>query len=464
MIFSSTLFLFVFLPIVLLAYFVMPSKLKNLFLLLVSLIFYAWGEVEFAYIMLSSIILNFIFAWLIHQYRENSFSKLLLILVIALNLSALIYFKYLNFVLSSFGFDYDESITLPLGISFYTFHALSYIIDVYRQKSEPQKNLINLGLYISNFPQLVAGPIVRYPEISKQLTERTMNTQDLYEGIKRFILGLGKKALIANTLAQIADQVFAKEDSSIGCGMAWLGIISYSLQIYFDFSGYSDMAIGLGRMFGFHFPENFNYPYIAVSLRDFWRRWHISLSNWFRDYLYIPLGGNQSGGVRTFFNLFLIFFLCGLWHGANWTFVLWGMWHGVFIVIERVGFENLLKKVHPVFRHIYTLLIIIIGWVFFRSGSFIFSLSYLSSLAGFTKVDNYIDPAYFDTDMLICLIAGIIGSTPFIPNLREKLNSEKTLMTYVIKISSHIALIIIFVFSLMSLSNGTYNPFIYFRF
>jgi alginate O-acetyltransferase complex protein AlgI len=462
MVFSSLFFLFLFLPITLFVYFLVPRKLKNTFLFIASLLFYAWGEVEFVYIMAGSILINYIMALLINYFKNKALGTFFFVIAIIINLAALIYFKYFNFLLTSIGFNFDESITLPLGISFFTFHAISYIVDVYREKSTPQKNLINLGLYISNFSQLVAGPIIRYPDVCDQLDNHLANTSDIAYGIRRFIIGLSKKVLIANNLAEITDKIFASDIQSIGSLLSWLGIVCYALQIYYDFSGYSDMAIGLGRIFGFHFLENFNYPYIATSIKDFWRRWHISLSNWFRDYVYIPLGGSRKNKSQTYFNLLLIFFLCGLWHGANWTFLIWGLWHGLFLILERTQLGFYLKKLPLLAQHVYTVFIITIGWVFFRSDTVNFSIQYLKSMFSFTNSTQVINwSSYIDNELILALIIGIVGSAPVFPQLSEFI-SDKKHFSYQLIYNSF--LIIIFLLSIMSLSSGTYNPFIYYRF
>jgi len=348
---------------------------------------------------------------------------------------------------------------------------MSYVIDVYRKEAPSQKNPINIALYVALFPQLIAGPIVRYHDIARQIISRTINVNLFASGVRRFIIGLGKKVLIANTVALIVDKVFSYPANQLSVQAAWIGIIAYSLQIYFDFSGYSDMAIGLGRMFGFDFLENFNYPYIAQSVQEFWRRWHISLSTWFRDYLYIPLGGNRKGNKRTYINLFIVFFVTGLWHGASWNFIIWGIFHGTFLIIERIGFGEFLTKIWRPLRHFYTLLVVIIGWVFFRSDSLSYSLSYLKSMFGLGGGSQSfaLSNLYLNNEFVITVVIGIIVSTPILGLINNLFNNIKSQVFHnVLQKSSmlfaNICLFAIFIASIMSLASGTYNPFIYYRF
>lgn len=345
MVFSSTAFLFLFLPIVLVLHFVLRGvRFRNVLLLLASLLFYAWSEQGIVLLLIASIVLNYSFGLGIDRCKDSAQARTLLIAAIAMNLAVLAYFKYTSFLIGNLNwllaqFHWSEikapKIHLPAGISFFTFHAISYIVDIYRRSASAQRNPIKLALYFDFFPQLIAGPIVRYHDIESQLDRRSITLDDVSIGIQRFVIGLAKKMLVANTLAQPADEIFAIAMPQLTPGVAWLGIVCYTLQIYFDFSGYSDMAIGLARVFGFRFLENFNYPYVARSIREFWRRWHISLSNWFRDYLYIPLGGNRCSPRRQYFNLLVVFSLCGLWHGASLNFLIWGLFHGAFLVLER---------------------------------------------------------------------------------------------------------------------------------
>lgn len=355
MLFSSMLFLWLFLPVVFVSYYLIKKEYRNVLLLISSIIFYAWGGVSYTLIMFSSIIINYIFALLIDKAIEEDNElkkKIYLSLCIVINLSILAYFKYTDFAISIINSISKKeviqlkNIILPIGISFYTFQALSYVIDVYREHNKAQKNIINLALYISFFPQLIAGPIVKYHDIDTQITERTENLENISYGIKRFIYGLSKKVILANMFALSCDEILKQPIGDIGTALAWLAAVLYTLQIYYDFSGYSDMAIGLGHMFGFKFLENFNYPYISKSVQEFWRRWHISLSTWFKEYLYIPLGGNRKGKYFTYLNLLIVFFATGLWHGASFNFILWGLWHGFFLIIERVFLGLLLEKIN----------------------------------------------------------------------------------------------------------------------
>jgi len=468
MVFSSLIFIFLFLPICLLGYYILPGKYKNLFLLVASLSFYIWGEGQYSFVMLGSIAANFFFASLLAKPEELA-PKITITLAVIFNLGLLVYFKYSNFLLELAGMPTAEKIALPLGISFFTFHALSYIIDVYRKSSQPQKSFVNLGLYITNFPQLVAGPIVRYPEISQQLTERKHSFKKAVTGLKRFIIGLAKKVLIANNLAGAVDYIFSQNVAEAGFLISWVTIITYAMQIYFDFSGYSDMAVGLGKMFGFDFPENFNYPYISKSIKDFWRRWHISLSSWFRDYLYIPLGGNKKGNLRTYFNLITVFLLCGLWHGPNWTFIIWGGWHGAFLILERTSLGSFIERLPSFAKHTYSLIVICIGWVFFRSDSLSIAFDYLKNmfLPEFSVNENYFI-AFRDIDFIIAFVAGLIFSTPVIKNLLQlrkiKVFRENENLRTTVDFAGVSVLLILLVLSMLSLIAGTYNPFIYFRF
>jgi len=351
---------------------------------------------------------------------------------------------------------------------------MSYLIDVYRGVVRAQKNPSTFALYVSLFPQLVAGPIIRYHDISDQLSHRAVTLDGFVLGIRRFVTGLGKKVLIANTLAVTVDQIFALPSSDLSSGLAWLGIICYTLQLYFDFSGYSDMAIGLGHMFGFHFLENFNYPYISKSIREFWRRWHISLSNWFRDYLYIPLGGNRHSAARTYFNLLTVFFLCGLWHGAKWNFVVWGMLHGMFLILERTKFGKALEQLWSPVQHLYALLIVTVGWVFFRSDTLSGAIDFLAAMFGMAKGEGmkYTIAMYMNNELLLVLTVGILGSLPLKTLASEYYKrlpptfrwTDQPLFHYGLNTFTAIAITAVFLGSVMSLASGTYNPFIYFRF
>ena len=419
MVFSSPIFLFVFLPLTLGLYYLLPRSAKNGFLLLASLVFYAWGEIFFVLVMLASLAFNYIFGRLIGT-AEPSRKRGYLVAGVVANLSLLAYFKYANFIVDNLqqlgwlaGVDWSD-VHLPLGISFFTFQAMSYLVDVYRGENRAQKSLFNVALYIALFPQLIAGPIVRYHDIARQIRKRTIDLLLVNSGLQRFVYGLAKKVLIANPLGLVADEVFALSGGDLTTGTAWLGIACYTLQIYFDFSGYSDMAIGLGRMLGFRFLENFNYPYVSRSIKEFWRRWHISLSSWFRDYLYIPLGGNRVGGLRTYLNLLIVFCLCGLWHGASWSFVIWGMVHGFFLVAERLGGDKMIDRVWKPIRHLYTLFVVVMAWVLFRSSDITYAWGYYKAMFGFGNSESgvYEYFKYLNNEFLLVLLLGIVASTP----------------------------------------------------
>jgi alginate O-acetyltransferase complex protein AlgI len=483
MLFSSTLFLFFFLPIVLLGYYVLRDDFRNIFLLLASLVFFAWGGVSYTVILLISIVVNYTMGRLIHSNLETKKARLWLGVGVGINLILLGIFKYANFITASLNDLFktihipeihQTSIVLPIGISFYTFQAISYLVDIYRKEAIVQKNILRLGLYISIFPHLIAGPILRYRDLAGQLHIRSLNVEKFSYGIRRFLTGLGKKVLIANYFAYIADSIFAMEPSGLSLLAAWLGIISYTIQIYFDFSGYSDMAIGLARMFGFVIPENFNLPYIAHSIKDFWRRWHISLSTFFRDYLYIPLGGNRISNFRTYFNLTIVFFLTGLWHGANWNFVAWGMLHGLFLIMERIFDKIKIQKFLRPFQHIYTLLVVINAWVLFRADSFTYAWGFFkamysqnSGIDGFVQISQYLSNEFF-----LVLALAILMSTNIFRLISRKSNEALALMNYnlnralswttsVVNIVFYLA---VFILSAMYLVSESYNPFIYYRF
>jgi alginate O-acetyltransferase complex protein AlgI len=471
MVFSSIQFLFFFLPIALLLIFLSPAKLKNLTLLLLSLFFYAYGEGIFVVVMLFSIVLNYFMGMWIGQ--KTAKQKTILGFGIAVNLLLILVFKYANFIVDNFNILLSQlnispialtKVHLPIGISFFTFQAISYLIDVYRGDAKAQRSVINFGMYKSLFPQLIAGPIVRYADISNQIQDRKYNTERIYLGVKRFMLGLAKKILLANTFGEVADHVFGLSPGDIGTPLAWLGIISYALQIYFDFSGYSDMAIGLGKILGFDFLENFNFPYISRSIQEFWRRWHISLSSWFRDYLYIPLGGNRVGKYRLYINLIIVFFLTGLWHGASWNFIIWGLFHGMFLIIERLGFAKILNTLPKVIQHSYVLLTILISWVFFRADNLTNALQYLESMFVFRNSAFSMGQFIFltDAEFWIVLIFGLILSTPIKDYCNNFISKHPIHFnwSYI-----HTAFVFFtFILSIIYLSAGTYNPFIYFRF
>lgn len=458
MVFSSGLFLFCFLPIVLALYFFAAERYRNVILLLASLFFYAWGEPKNVLLMISSILINFFCGQMIDKSNRR---KIYLVVSIIFNLGMLFVFKYLNFTVSIW-----ESITgstlsitkigLPIGISFFTFQIMSYIIDVYRGNVKAQRNPINFALYVSLFPQLIAGPIVRYIDVDKQIRTRKCSCEKAYEGFKRFAIGFSKKILIADQLSKLVEITFSNTYPSI-FGY-WVGIIAYSLQIYYDFSGYSDMAIGLGKIFGFDFLENFNYPYISKSIKEFWRRWHISLSTWFKDYLYIPLGGNRKGKIRTYINLMIVFLSTGLWHGASWNFIIWGVYYGLFLIIERIGFGKILQKWPKSLQHLYTIIIVMIGWVFFRADSLNDALIYIKGMFMLHGKDWNNFQFIMNGQYWLSIFTGVIFAIP-----------HKKLIFKVIKIHTKewindILIIGIFMLAICYMVGSGYSPFLYFRF
>lgn len=481
MVFSSVIFLCIFLPIVIIGYYCMPFKAKNIFLFASSLLFYAWGEPRHVKYMIFSIIGNYLFGLIIHYSRKKSFykvDKITLVISVMFNLGLLFYFKYFTFIMGNistlFHVSWDiKQIALPIGISFYTFQGMSYVIDVYRQdffleecgdrREIVQKSLIDLGLYISMFPQLIAGPIVRYEDIRIALKSRVHSSWKFAAGIERFVIGLSKKVIVSNVLGATATQIMETDFGMINTPTAWLGAICYMLQIYYDFSGYSDMAIGLGKIFGFEFMENFDYPYISKSITEFWRRWHISLSSWFRDYLYIPLGGNRKGNVYV--NLSIVFLATGIWHGAAWGFILWGIWHGIFILIERYNKKKGKEYIKNNFlKWLYSMMVVLIGWVLFRIVSVNEFIEYLQVMFGFRQYEfvRFNTMYYLDGRVLFTLIVGILGSFPLKKNAFVKSICEKNIVLtdFVKKVVVLSLLVICFLF----VTNSTYNPFIYFRF
>ena len=464
MVFSSSLFLFFFFPITLLLYYILKPwrVLQNIHLVLVSLLFYAWGEPQNIVLMLISIIVNWLLGIIVDKYKiSNKLSFFIISITVLFNIGILFYFKYLDFFTRMFGYDVKNATELPIGISFFTFQAISYVVDIYRGNGAKQVNPLNVALYISFFPQLIAGPIVRYETVAEQIKNRKETVRDFIYGLERFIIGFSKKLLLANSFAPIADFCFNNLDK-IATPLAWLGAICYTLQIYFDFSGYSDMAIGLGRMFGFKFNENFNNPYISSSVTEFWRRWHISLSSYFKDYVYIPLGGSHvNSSIRRIFNLFVVWLLTGLWHGANYTFLLWGLWYFVLLVIEKYACPPLRNTiVKAIMAHFYTIIAFVIGWVIFRAENASNAIKYLSKM--FSVGDLTMDPfsLYMYQDISILLILGMVLTTPLI----RKYIIEKYINFTLVRLSYFIFLVIVFILSISSMVNSSYNPFIYFNF
>lgn len=474
MVFSSIVFLFYFFPVFLLCYYLLPWK--NSVLLMASLLFYAWGEPAFVLLLICYAILNYGVGNAISgsvRYR-----KTFLWIGIGSNLAILMHYKYFNFIVgfiaSVLGIDLAgklPEIILPLGISFFTFQGISYVIDVYRGDVSAQKNFWDFAMYKAMFPQLIAGPIVRYHDIENQIVERPVENQRIWLGFKLFVIGLGQKVLIANSVAIPADSIFALTPSQLQTPQAWAGIICYSIQIFYDFCGYSNMAIGIGHMLGFEYPKNFNQPYSAISVTEFWRRWHMSLSSWFRDYVYIPLGGNRTSPLRTYINLSIVFLLCGLWHGAAWTFVIWGAWHGLLLIIERIGLSSLVARLPSIVGQIYTLIAVMIGWVFFRAKDVPHALNYISVMFGASSPGFPSTPwvVSFDNATVTTLIVGILLSTWRCDSTRKRTIQmalfEMIRSRLMLACATEFAFIGgIVMLSAASLAAGTYNPFIYFRF
>jgi alginate O-acetyltransferase complex protein AlgI len=490
--FTEPLFLFLFLPVLLALYFVrrVHASYANWLLLVASVIFYAKGGGAFTWLMLASIAFNYWMAIAVDRARGPAElrdtpparlrrARLLVGVAVGINLVVLGIFKYANFfadnvnaMLLALGVHplVVPRVLLPIGISFFTFHAISYVVDVYRRDAAAQKSPVHAALYLLLFPQLIAGPIIRYREIAGQLARRQVTLDDFAYGVQRFVIGLGKKVLIANIVAGPADQIFALPAIELDAARAWIGITCYTLQIYFDFSGYSDMAIGLGRMFGFRFPENFRWPYIADTVQEFWRRWHISLSSWFRDYLYVPLGGNRVSAGRVYRNLVIVFFLCGLWHGASWNFVVWGLFHGTFLVMERIGLAAAVRRLWRPVRHGYLMLVVMVGWVFFRSDTLTGAIVFLKAMAGLTvaSMSPYTLGWYLPIDVRLALLAGIIGSAPIIPALagwRAEIERRVGLgRATLVDAAAAAALLAVFGVAILHVAARSYNPFIYFRF
>lgn len=466
MIFSSMIFLWLFLPVVLGSYFIIKDEYKNILLLVASLIFYAWGEPIYIILMLITITINYVFGILIDRVEQRR--KLLLFLTVMADVGLLFYFKYFNMFVDAINsisghvLIQTRDIALPIGISFYTFQSMSYVIDLYRGEIKVQKNWLKLALYIAFFPQLIAGPIVKYKDICLQIDNRKCSVSKFAYGIKRFAYGMGKKVIIANTMAEIVDSILEMNTEYIGTSLSWCVAICYTLQIYFDFSGYSDMAIGLGKMFGFDVLENFNYPYVSQSIQEFWRRWHISLSTWFKEYLYIPLGGNRKGKLRTYFNLFVVFFVTGMWHGASYTFIIWGLYHGLFSIFERIFLGKWIQK-NPIkiLNHIYALLVVIVGWVLFRADSLGEGIWLIKNMFIYRANVGYDIMAFVDMkDVIVCLIAIMISTViPMLTSRRIFVENNQETKRYEI-----ILCVVIMTYSIILLVGNTYNPFIYFRF
>ncbi len=473
MVFSSPLFLFYFLPVVLILYYLVPRGQifwKNLVLLVCSLFFYAWGEPVYVLLMLFSIAMDYgLGRWLEHEKKRGGHPGRILALAVVLNLLFLAFFKYANFLIgivngvSKAGVPLLD-VSLPIGISFYTFQALSYIIDLYRGEVEVQRSILNFGTYVSLFPQLIAGPIVRIKTVAGELQEREESFPDFAAGVRRFVVGLAKKVLLANTVGEIWQKISAMDMDSMPVLTAWIGIAAFTFQIYFDFSGYSDMAIGLGRMFGFHFEENFNYPYVATSITDFWRRWHITLSTWFREYVYIPLGGNRRGLAKQIRNILVVWLLTGIWHGAGWNFVVWGLYFGVILMVEKIGLLRLLDKIPAVFRHVYTMLLVMISWAIFAFDSLGQGMRYIGALfgAGGRFWDGQGIYLLYSSAVLLVLL--IVGSTA-LPRKTAALVGGRLKAHPAVLTAVELGLILLgLIFCIAFLVDASYNPFLYFRF
>ena len=475
MLFTDPFFIFGFFPAVFILQFLIPQNrnyFRNFLLFAFSIIFYFYGEKFLVLFLLLSILINYALGRTLHRpHEKGSHGRIsatsVLILAIIFNLGLLAYFKYANFfVIEILSVDtaYWENIALPIGISFYTFQCLSYIIDIYRKDITPTTSVIDFGAYVSCFPQLIAGPIVRYSEIAPALRERRITFDDVYEGVCRFIIGFGKKMLIANPMGWVADQVYAMPTACIDIPHAWLAIICYTLQIYYDFSGYSDMAIGLGRLLGFRFPENFNFPYIAASIRDFWHRWHMTLTRWFRDYLYIPLGGSHASAPRVALNKWVVFLLCGFWHGASWNFLAWGAWHGFFLVTEGALAKRCRIRPPLALRHAYTLLVVALGWVIFRAATLDQALTIGKAAFGLTAPEEWVYTIWrlLRPDTILILLLGAVGSSPIWPLVRRLL--ARRMPEWLLNACTHAGLLCIFVAALAASVSTAFNPFLYFRF
>lgn len=467
MVFSSILFMFIYLPIVLAVYYIVPTKWRNPWLFLSNLVFYGWGEPVYIALMMFSIVINYFSGLLIYKNRDSNKSKAkrLLVINIIINLAMLSFFKYYDLFVKTIdiipGLDFIRplGLALPLGISFYTFQKMSYQIDIYRGDSEAERSFINFGTFVSLFPQLIAGPIVRYKDVASQIGYRPKSSEQFASGVRRFTIGLAKKVLIANNIGKLWDTYSTMASSDLSCVGSWLGIMAFTLQIYFDFSGYSDMAIGLARMIGFEFKENFDYPYIAQSVTEFWRRWHISLGTWFRDYVYIPLGGNRKGKYRQLLNICIVWALTGFWHGASWTFMLWGLYYAVFLIAEKLFLLKALDKAPSFVGHVYTIIVATCGWVLFELTSLTKCGAYFKTMFGFghggfiTSVDYY-----YMASFAIMFIVAIIACTPLAKNLFKKLPEK------IKSVAAPVLIVLGLVICTSYLVDATYNPFLYFRF
>ena len=466
MLFCSYVFILVFLPLLLFLYYIIKNrKYRNILLLIFSLIFYAWGEPKYILLLLISIVINYFIAIMLERINKN---KKVLVIGVLVNILSIVIFKYLDFGILTINGLFDTNIkkfnlTIPIGISFYTFQSISYIIDVYRKKVKAEHNILNLGLYISLFPQLVAGPIVKYKDIYNDIIDRKETIDKFYNGIRRFMIGFAKKSIIANNMAVVCDTIYSQNVGNISMPTLWLAAISFTLQIYYDFSGYSDMAIGLGKMFGFNIPENFNYPYISTSISDFWKRWHISLTSWFREYVYIPLGGNKCSKIKWIRNIIIVFFLTGLWHGASYNFIIWGLYNALFIILEKTILKKFLSKLNNILKYLLTMLIIIIGFVIFRIENLSDLLNIIKGMFDISNIAFF--DLYFSNYNLVMsslyLPIGIIFVFPIFKLIKNKIKSK---YDNIYNIISFLFIFIAYLYSLVLLINDSYNYFIYFKF
>ena len=471
MVFSSIPFLFRFLPIFMILYFAAPRRMKNVILFLGSLIFYAWGEPVYVLLMLFSTLSDYLHGRMIGSCRSRTIARGLLISSVVINLGILCFFKYSDFLIGSINQLLGSSIPLlelplPIGISFYTFQTMSYTIDCYRGEAKVQKNILDFGVYVTMFPQLIAGPIVKYRDVQDQLYERKPDLTAISRGCCRFVIGLDKKVLLANNLGLLWTDISGRNPETVTVLGAWLGVLAFAFQIYFDFSGYSDMAIGLGSILGFHFPENFNYPYVASSITDFWRRWHISLSSWFREYVYIPLGGNRRGLPRQLLNILIVWMLTGIWHGAGWNFMLWGLWFALWLILEKLALGRILKALPSMVGRLYAWLIVLVGWVFFAIESGRGALNYLLVMFGQTAAGLYDDVTLFILlEYRVLLIAAAVASTPLVHWLVEKIFSSGGSGTVVCRrVLEKLVPALLLLASIAYIVEASYNPFLYFRF
>ena len=456
MVFSSLIFIFRFLPIFIIVYFITSPKYKNLILLVFSLLFYSFGEPKYFPLMIASILVDYFVSIAIEDNFNNKIKcRLLLMISVFFNIGMLFFFKYFNFFIDNINIIFSTSfneltLSLPLGISFYTFQTLSYTIDVYMGKIKAERNIIDFGAFVSSFPQLIAGPIVKYTDINKEIKKRSFNFDNIEIGLEEFVIGLGKKVLIANNIGMLWNEIYSKSINEISMPLAWIGILAFSFQIYFDFSGYSSMAIGLGKILGFNFPTNFHFPYTSRSISEFWRRWHITLGSWLKEYVYIPLGGNRGGKTRLFFNLLILWFLTGFWHGAEYTFILWGIYFFILIYIEKIFLYKLLES-KRIFSHIYTCFFLLIGWAIFAIDKMDLLVIYLRRMFSFNFTFDWI---YYLNNYILVFAICFLCSTPLILKLYMKMN----------KFLKSIVIITIFLLSIAYLVDSTYNPFLYFRF